>query len=200
MVIVEPDVLDSYVRTLDWLEPRVAAISEAELRNPTPCSEWNVEALLNHLLWTMTSFAGLGEHGCLDEHRIRPPVSGSSYLEPFQLLAESGRTAWSEAGALERMCDFPFLGRAPGGVVLGVHATDLLIHGWDLARATGQDDRMDQDCAVFALHFSQQVFVGDRRRDSYFREPVHNVDLDNVQAILIGYSGRSVNWIPGGRE
>ena len=45
-MIVKTDVLGSYVCTLDWLEPRIAATKEGQLHSPTPCSEWDVETLL----------------------------------------------------------------------------------------------------------------------------------------------------------
>ena len=197
MMTVKTEVLGSYVCTLDWLEPRIAATKEGQLHSPTPCSEWDVETLLNHMLWTMLSYASLGEHGRLEERRTRPTVSGGAYSPRFRSLADRGRAAWSAAGALKRECDFPFLGRAPGGVVLGVHVADLLIHGWDLSRATGQDDRMDEGCAEFALHFSKAVLVTERR-DHYFDPPIESPNLGNAQATLIAYSGRHVNWTPGG--
>ena len=78
-----------------------------------------------------------------------------------------------------------------------MHVADLLIHGWDLSRATGQDDRMDEGCAEFALHFSKEVLVTERR-DHYFDPPIESPNLGNAQATLIAYSGRHVNWTPGG--
>ena len=98
--MVGTNVLDSYVCTLDWLEPRIAAINEDQLHKRTPCSEWDVERLLDHILWTMLSYASLGEHGRLEEGRTRQIVSGGAYSAPFRSLADRGRAAWSGAAAL----------------------------------------------------------------------------------------------------
>ena len=84
-MIVRMNVLDSYVCTLDWLEPRIAAINDDQLHKRTPCSEWDVERLLDHMLWTMLSYASLGEHGRLEEGRTRPIVSGGAYLASVPL-------------------------------------------------------------------------------------------------------------------
>jgi uncharacterized protein (TIGR03086 family) len=188
-------VLDVYLRTLERFEPLLAAVAAEQLVLPTPCTAWNVEGLLDHVLSTMTAYASLGESGRIDPLATRPRTNDGAPLAAFRALADRGRAAWAQQGALERECEFPFLGRAPGHRVLGIHAVDVLLHGWDLARATGQDDRIDACCAEFALLFSEEVLVGDRRTPYFRPSTIVSCDSD-VETKLIAFSGRPVDWSP----
>jgi uncharacterized protein (TIGR03086 family) len=120
-------------------------------------------------------------------------VRDGQLLNTFQTVGAQGRSVWARDGVLERDCEFPYLGRAPGSVVLGVHVSDLVVHGWDLARATGQDDRIDDACVDFVQRFSEEVFVAERR-EPYFRKPWGAPANGDKQAVLIAYSGRDPEW------
>ena len=50
--------------------------------------------------------------------------------------------AWAEPGAMERKCHMPF-GDIPAPAAVSIHFLDIVVHGWDLARATGGDERLD---------------------------------------------------------
>ena len=58
---------------------------------------------------------------------------------------------------------------------------------------------MDERSAEFALRFSEEVLVGERR-DRYFDRPNEGPFLGDPQAALIAYSGRQVNWTRGGES
>jgi uncharacterized protein (TIGR03086 family) len=191
----DDDVLRIYLETLNWLEPRIAGTRPGQLRLPTPCTEWDVEALLSHVFTTLVSYTALAENGHLNSRPPTPGVTDEAYPGTYRSLADRGRRAWSEPGMLDRLCDSPWRGPVRGGLALSIHTTDLLLHGWDLARATGQSDRMDDDGAVFAFGVLEREFSGDRR-SRYFRPALEPLRNDDNQGRLIAMSGRSAAWSP----
>jgi uncharacterized protein (TIGR03086 family) len=102
---------------------------------PTPCSDWSVAELVDHVISTQGMFRGF-------VGRANPE------------LPEDRRRAWAEAsGLVQADLDDPeraaqtfqghFGEQTFAAAVDRFLNTDLVIHGWDLARATGQDDRID---------------------------------------------------------
>jgi uncharacterized protein (TIGR03086 family) len=105
---------------------------------PTPCGDWNVAGLVSHVLG--------GNHMAVRLLQGAPRAEATGYLaglplgdDPlatFDANAAAQIAAFSEPGALERMCDHP-VGEVSGTTVLGFRVGDLTIHSWDLARAVG---------------------------------------------------------------
>lgn len=186
------DVLEAYSTTLAGAVARVARVGPAHLELPTPCAQWSVAQLLTHIAATTITYTAIVTD--------TPPSEGSGASDPpdgagFEELAERARAAWSIPGALEREYAYRFLGAAPGHRILGIHVADLLLHSWDLARATGQDDTIDADCARFALAVHQREFT-DERRDQYFGAATAVPCDAGPQRVLLARSGRDHRWLP----
>lgn len=102
---------------------------------PTPCTDWTVHDLVNHLVGVNLVFAAL-----LSDQV--PPELGADHLgdNPAGAYRDSGvamQAAFDQPEVLEWTYHGP-LGAASGAERLHLRITDLLAHGWDLARATGQ--------------------------------------------------------------
>jgi uncharacterized protein (TIGR03086 family) len=112
--------------------------------NPTPCSDWSVRELVNHVV---------------SENLWAPPLMKGSRIEDVgdrfngDVLGDNPKNAWESAkveavdavtspGAMERTVHLSF-GDVPGSEYALQLFADLLIHGWDLARGLGADDRLD---------------------------------------------------------
>jgi uncharacterized protein (TIGR03086 family) len=116
----------------------VEAANEDQLDWPTPCSEWTVQQLIDHLVG--------GTEYLLAAAAGRQPAAvqgatGADYRRGVQQVL----TAVLAPGVMERLCVSPLgfdwpLAQAVGGTFM-----DVLIHTWDLARATGQDERLDPE-------------------------------------------------------
>jgi uncharacterized protein (TIGR03086 family) len=84
----------------------------------------------------------------------------------------------------------PF-GPMPGRLALGIHAADLLIHGWDLAVASGQAADIDPELARFALDVEQQFLSDDLRGpDGPFGAAIPTSDSASPQERLLAFVGR----------
>ncbi|MQB01292.1 MAG: TIGR03086 family protein [Actinobacteria bacterium] len=138
--------LDRYRRTLSEFDARVRQVGDDQWGLPTPCTDWNVRQLVNHLVY---------------EDRWTAPLMRGSTLEEVgdrfdgDLLGDRPKDAWSEAsrealdsveeeGALDRSVNLSS-GPTPASEYVDQLASDHLIHAWDLARAIGADERLDPE-------------------------------------------------------
>ncbi|WP_344524644.1 TIGR03086 family metal-binding protein [Streptomyces albiaxialis] len=121
--------------------PVVQGVTDARLGDPTPCSEYDVRDLLNHLFHVVVGFQALAAKGTAD-FSTTPDYLDGDWRARFG--EETGRlvAAWGEPGTLEgKSQGFGMPQRTVAHMVLG----DLTVHGWDLARATGQAYAPDDD-------------------------------------------------------
>ncbi|MGW0230658.1 TIGR03086 family metal-binding protein [Actinopolymorpha singaporensis] len=137
----------------------VAGIRADQWDAPTPCTDWNVRTLLNHLVaGNILTAAVLGGADLPPpEERARlsqvdrlgtdPPAAGSQSLD--DLIA-----AFEQPGVLERIHPSP-VGQVPGAALVHLRTTETLVHGWDLAQATGQPADFPEALAEQELAFTQ---------------------------------------------
>lgn len=128
---------------------------------PTPCADWTVRDLVGHLTAGNWLFASAlhGSDGAAGQPV--PPASDADRADadralPGEFRASAGALldAFAEPGALERVVTVPF-GTVPGQVAVNLRITEALVHGWDLARATGQRAQFPEDVAGLALEFTR---------------------------------------------
>jgi uncharacterized protein (TIGR03086 family) len=135
-------------------------VSPGQLSAATPCTELDVRALLGHVTEGSRLFAALlrGQPRPAPLHDV--PTAG---LGPaFAAAAADMREAFTRPGVLEQTFQAP-IGVLPGAVLIHVRIIELLAHGWDLARATGQPaDCLPAGPAERALAFSRQLMPADR--------------------------------------
>ena len=133
-------------RAVGEFDARVRAVGDDQWELPTPCSDWNVRQLVNHLVyedrWTVPLMEGttLAEVG----DRYEGDLLGD---EPRKAWAESSAEAVAAVqadGALERTVHLSS-GPTPATEYVSQLFADHLIHAWDLARAVGADDRLDPE-------------------------------------------------------
>jgi uncharacterized protein (TIGR03086 family) len=166
---------------------------------PTPCPDWPVRLVVNHLVSGQLIFAGAIAGEPLE---TLLPLRDQDHLgdDPgaaYRSSAESLLAAVAAPGALERPVRVP-VGTVPGVVALHLRVVECLVHGWDVARATGQrfdvpDDLAERELAFTAANLSR--VPADRQP---FGPPQPAADdappLDRLAAQL----GRSVSWSPAG--
>lgn len=133
------EIADRYRRLSAEFAARIAAVPDDAWDAPTPCADWSVRDLVDHVVAAQAIFRGLvGRH--------TPPVDAAT--EP--------RAAWATAsGLVQGDLDDPVRAGTTFEGHFGTQSFeqavdrflnfDLVVHGWDLARATGQDDAIDPD-------------------------------------------------------
>jgi uncharacterized protein (TIGR03086 family) len=142
-------------------------VRPGDLAAPTPCSEWDVRALLNHVIGTLWLSTALFT-GQEPRYPMAPgglPGTDLAGDDPAAAYDEAAAAALAAAGTgdtLTRMHATP-LGEMPGPVLSGFTTLDILVHGWDLARATGQPAGLDPEVAQHVLDFARQALPEESR-------------------------------------
>jgi uncharacterized protein (TIGR03086 family) len=145
----------------------VKKVSADQSGAPTPCTEWDVRDLLNHIIGTLW----LGEALFTDRPSRNPmepgglPAADLAGDDPAAAYAEASAAALAAAGTgdtLTRMHRTP-LGEMPGPGLAGWTTLDILVHGWDLAKATGQAADLDETLAAHVLAFADQAITPELR-------------------------------------
>jgi uncharacterized protein (TIGR03086 family) len=141
-------------------------IREEQLGDPTPCAEWDVRSLMSHVVGTLYLGAALlsdSPPGVQMVPGALPDgdVLGNDPVKAYRMGVE-GLLAVAGGDALTRTHVTP-LGEMPGAVLGGFTTLDILVHGWDLARATGQPSLLPDDIAQDVLGFAQQAITVETR-------------------------------------
>jgi uncharacterized protein (TIGR03086 family) len=139
---------------IDEFGRRVHAVGADQWTSPTPCTEWNVRALVNHVVGELRWIPPLLAEQTIAEvgHRLDGDLLGSDPATTWDDAAREALDAAREPGAGERTVHLSY-GDTPAMEYLSELATDVIIHTWDLAHAIGRDEQLDP----YLLHFAQRT-------------------------------------------
>ena len=139
----------------------VTGITPDQLGNPTPCANFTVRGVLEHMLAGATAFAAAyrGEQSPVEPDLADPLGSFGPVLD--DLVA-----AVTAPGALDRTIQAPF-GELAGGTFARFVVLDGLVHGWDLATATGQPYEPPEELVAAAFAFARQAIDPLRDGDTF---------------------------------
>jgi uncharacterized protein (TIGR03086 family) len=175
-MIMTTDLMDLYQRAGAWTGEKVAGVEDLDAR--TPCDEWSMRDLLNHVLETQRYFAGSAKGQ--DTPPPGPNPSDTLTGDPFADLHDAQRDV-VETFSADGVA-------AKTGPSLGIAFTDQLVHGWDIAKATGQDTTMPEGLAQAAYDFIHDKFG--EQRAQFFKPAVSVGDDATPQQRLLGFTGR----------
>lgn len=146
--MTEPGLLADLERAIVATDAVVAGIQADQWSAPTPCTELDVRGVLNHLVSGNLLFAAIVRGEPLPDRS--EDHLGDDPLAAFRRAAGDLSEAFAKPGVLESVYTAPF-GTGQGALLLGVRIVEVLVHGWDLARATGQPADLPEDVAARAL-------------------------------------------------
>jgi uncharacterized protein (TIGR03086 family) len=133
-------------RACERFGERVHQIGDDQWHLPTPCSEWDVRTLVNHVaaenLWTPP----LMEGRTIDEvgDRFEGDILGDDPKRVWDEAAAAAIDSVQDDGAMERTVHLSF-GDFPGSEYASQLFADHLIHSWDLSRGIGAEDKLDPE-------------------------------------------------------
>ncbi len=189
------EVLGAYERTLVWTGQRIAGVRPDDLGHPTPCTEWDVRALVAHIVAGIWYFKALAAGEPVEDlMRGLSDLVGDDPFASYDQAGRAGLEAWRSEGALDRSYRLP-MGERPGREALAIHQADLLIHGWDLAEATHQDASMDPELAGFALE-TERWFVQPEMRgpNRAYATALPDSTARDDEERLLALVGRRAQW------
>ncbi|ANY07141.1 TIGR03086 family metal-binding protein [Pseudonocardia sp. HH130630-07] len=155
----------TWFAALDRVAALAAAVPADRMADPTPCDGFDVRTLLAHLVTTVRRPAALAA----GTDPAAPPLVSADVLDApaaaYVAEAAAVQVAWSrpDTGALlDRTVRLPF-GEVPGRTAVWAFVNETLVHGWDLAVATGQDPEGDPELATTALVAARQLIPAEPR-------------------------------------
>ncbi|WP_026412706.1 TIGR03086 family metal-binding protein [Actinomadura oligospora] len=181
----------------------LAAIPDDAMDAPTPCENFTVATLLDHVVGFTSAFT-LVARKAVASGASRPPAPDAEHLaadwrtrvpEQLKELVE----AWREPSAWEGMSEAGGV-PLPSAVLARVALDEMILHGWDLARATGQSYDVPADEAEICV----ELFAGPPTPDEdapappdgAFGSPVPVADDAPALDRLVARSGRNPAWTP----
>ena len=160
----------------------VAGITPDQLDNPTPCADYDVRGVLEHMIGGATAFAAAYR----GEAPADPDVSDP--LGSFGPVLGDLVAAISAPGALDQTVAAPF-GDVPGETFARFVALDGLVHGWDMATATGQAYDPPDELVAAADAFARQALDPLRDGQTFAAAVEPQPDSTPIER-LAAYTGR----------
>jgi uncharacterized protein (TIGR03086 family) len=167
------------------LKSVAAGVSSSQLGNPTPCGEFNVKELTNHMAGFWGRAAMVARNQTSDSDDQPEDIIGNDPGGVINALVDDGVIAWQTDGAT--MAERPF---GPGIVLF-----EELLHGWDLAVATGQTMQVTPEGAERLLDLATKMCTDERRGEGkpFGDEVTVSGDASAFDRAL-GLTGRDPNW------
>lgn len=167
---------------------------EGQWSRPTPCADWNVRDLLNHLtsehLWAPHLLRG----ETLDQvgDRYAGDVLGEDPLGSWRRAITGSVLAWGQADPAGSV--HTSMGQIPVQDYASQMLVDLTVHAWDLARAVGVRPHLVADAVEACLAY-EKPRVGEGEVPGIFATPVATESESRVDQ-LVGLLGRDPGWTP----
>ena len=169
----------------------VAGVRDDQLNDPTPCEGTSVAGMLDHFVGLTLAF----RLGAEKQPQSGGPSASADHLVPdwrtrLPLQLDALVAAWRDPAAWQGLTE---VGGAqlPGGAMGVIAVTEVLVHGWDLAVATGQEYRADAVSAQRCLEFAVDFAAGaPEARNAMFGPVVPVADDAPAMDRLLGQTGR----------
>ncbi len=182
------DIVQLHEQAVDETVCLVGSVRSDQMNLRTPCSDWDVRTLINHMVAGNSRFVALASKG---ERMSRQPnpddLLGDDPAQAYRRSAEEAKQAWTDPALLDQMFDLPF-GRLPGSAALGMRLIEMVTHGWDLGKATGQEPQFNPAAVQMASDLARSSLPEDRPPDMPFASAAvagsDASDLDRLAAYL----------------
>jgi uncharacterized protein (TIGR03086 family) len=179
-----------HASALEATRATVAGVRPDQWDAATPCEGWSTRELVNHVVAGNFWVAPLVEGKTIVEvgDQYDGDVLGDDPLAAYDESARAAADAFRSPGAMTRPVAVSY-GPVPGEVYAGHRFTDVLVHGWDLAKATGQDTTLDADLVQACwdvISPQAQLLAG----SGAFAQPIEVDEGADLQTRLLAILGR----------
>ena len=181
---------ECFLAALESTSKIVSSVDGDAWARPTPCDEWNVKDVVNHLvyenLWAIELFNGRTIEEVGD--RFDGDLVGNSPNERYAETTAEVRSIINKPGSMDAVCHISS-GPVPGSEYASQLFVDALIHGWDIGVGSGQQVRLDSDLVIACMPLAQATreAVGEQ---GPFGTTVETQDSALSQTKLLAILGR----------
>ena len=188
-----PNPVELFEKATNRVSEVVSGIKQDQISASTPCSEWDIRALLGHLIGGAENFAKVlsGTDPTLNSTSSSQSADAdaASLSKAYKSAVAGALQAAKAPGALEKKVATP-IGEMAGGEFLAANFMDHMVHGWDLAKATGQDTKLDPQLAEACYQMFVPGMADMGREHGVFGAVVLVPDSASTQDKLLAYMGR----------
>jgi uncharacterized protein (TIGR03086 family) len=152
-------------RALDQTGKIVAGVSDEQLSSSTPCDEFDLRELINHTVVSTQFFAEAanGNAGTFDMKTYGTDVLGKDFKGAFERAASDLRSSTKDPAVLKETLPMPW-GDSKGEQIVAITLIEEVQHGWDIARASGQQPTYDKKISELAFELAQKNMPPDEKR------------------------------------
>jgi len=183
------DVRDLFRRAHGHFGELVHAVGDDQWGAQTPCSDWDVRALVNHLVYEARWAVPLLEGQTIEQvgDRLEGDLLGDDPKSSYDaaLRDASAAVTTTDLGSTVHLS----YGDVPAQDYLTQLTGDFVVHAWDLARGIGADDRLDPEMVAF-VHESAEPMADALAASGLFAPPVDVGDAADPQTKLLALFGR----------
>jgi uncharacterized protein (TIGR03086 family) len=152
-----------YRTALTWVRTLADGVPADRLTDPTPCAEWDVRGMLGHLVATVDRVRVIGEGGDPQTTpRVVEGIADDGWTDALGAAEDKMAAVWADDAVLDELVTVPW-GRVPGRAAVWGYIREALVHGWDVAVATGQSPEADPGTAEAALAETKRVMPAEPR-------------------------------------
>ncbi len=178
-----PNPVELYQSAVETTQGIIANVTPDQMDSSTPCSDWNGQALVEHMVGGAAYFAA-----SLAGEEPQPPSGGGSPADAYDTLTKKVLEGAATPGAMEKKYATPF-GEMSGGEFMFAAFMDTFVHGWDLAKTTGQDISLNGDFAGIIFQGMGPMMDG-MQQSGNFGGAVRVSEDTSVQDKMLAMLGR----------
>ena len=176
------------------LKTVAASVESSQLAGPTPCDDFSVKELSNHIagFWGMTAMAARKQ--TMEGGDPGADIVGDSPASVIPGMVDGGVAAWQEDGATDGKTQFG-PGEYDAAMAAQITLFEEVVHGWDLAAATGQTFDVSSEVGDAVLEIAQMLCNDEQRGEGKpFRTEVSVANSAPSLDKALGLTGRDPNW------
>jgi uncharacterized protein (TIGR03086 family) len=181
-------------RTVAETDRIIQGLDESQLSIQTPCTDWKVRDLINHITGGATMFAISAEQGTVPDDQVGQLMGGDNLGDDFKTAWKTASTravaAYDDPAVMDKIVKLPF-GEMPAGVALNIAIFDVATHAVDLAASVGQSVQ-DTELLEQALAMGKAMIGPDFRAPGVFDAEQPCPDDAPIDKRLLAFAGRKV--------
>ena len=182
-----------FIKSLQHIDNIIVQIKDSDWHNVTPCTEWNLHDLVNHMVVEVAWIPDLIDSKTISEvgNKYEGDLLEKDPLLAWSRYANKARTAVEKVD-LSALVHLSYKDTTAGDYI-GEVASDLLIHSWDVAKSINTNDKLPNDM-VEQFYIDIKPHIPELQKMGIYHKSIKADKNASTQTKLLALLGRDVNW------